>query len=262
MRKLFRSILVGVIAASLIAVIIAAVILANITARNPTGRRYASGAPLRSGTSQEIGNDAENILSADLGVPRNSLAGERKCVCDVGTRPSRNSCNVCVAQIAVNTTSASFRIPDFVTDKFIAESKNTDGLPYIGSNREVSQIQDYVTAALLMRVPLYVYTRIETPTDPRFVTLVESTGGAVVPYFQYEGYVDPADAAAWQMIALAAVSGSASLWLLTRRGRPAQVPTVKPPRQPAPSQGSTDFLKQLKERTQREIDKYDVKLKM
>lgn len=260
MRKLFRSILLGVIAVSLIALIIAAVILANVTAPNPTGRRYASGAALRSGTSQEIGNDAENILSADLGVRRNSLAGERKCVCDVGTNPSRNSCNVCIAQIAVNTSS--FRIPDFVTDKFIAEAKNTDGLPYIGSNREVSQIQDYVTAALLLRVPLYVYTRVETPTDPRFVTLVESTGGAVVPYFQYEGYVDPSDAAAWQMIAVATLCGSASLWVLTRGGRPARAHEVKPPRQPAPAHGSTDFLKQLKKRTQREIDKYDVKLKM
>lgn len=262
MHRLFRFFVVCIAAISLVTVIVSALILANFTAPNPTGRRYASAAPLRVGSSQDIGSDAENILSGDLGVPRNGLTGERKCICNIGATPNRQTCNVCVAQIAVNTSSAYFRIPDFVTDQFMAESKNTDGLLYTGSSREVSQIQDYVTASLLMRVPLYVYTRVETPTDPRFVTLVESTGGAVVPYFQYAGYVDPADATAWKMVALATFCGTASLWSLTRRGRPEKPRVIKPPRRPAPAHGPADFLKQSKERAQRKIDEYDVKLKM
>jgi hypothetical protein len=89
---------------------------------------------------------------------------------------------------------STYRTPDFVGEGFLAESKNEQGLFYSG--REVNQIHDYVLAALLMKVRLWVYVRVDTEVSSEFNGLVASTGGGIVYYFTVPGYVDPVDAVA------------------------------------------------------------------
>ncbi len=56
---------------ALAGIILCGVLLLNFTASNPTHRRYSSQTPLTTGqgTGAKIGQDAERILSKDLGIP-------------------------------------------------------------------------------------------------------------------------------------------------------------------------------------------------
>ncbi len=205
------------------------VLLLNFTAPNPTGRRYASQMPITTGrgTAAEIGRSAELILAQDLRLPRNDQADQRKCLCNSYqaslTPPSE--CSVCVASVAM---SAPFRRPDFFGSHFIAEAKNTQGLSYEG--RELDQITDYAQAARQMRIPLYVYTRVNAQVDAIFDHIVAETGGAVVRYFPVPGWSDPVDVFARSGL-LVSLFGWALLWLSAPRPRASapRIPvTVRP----------------------------------
>lgn len=188
--------------------------LLNITAPNPTGRRYSSQYPLTVGDGRQIGASAEWILARDLRLPNNNDADQRQCICSAGRR-TPNECNGCVHTQAA--MSSSYRIPDFISPRFIAESKNRNNLLYAG--REVEQIRDYALAALMLKIPLWVYVRVDTPVAPEFVALTESTGGGVVYYFSNPTYADPVDRIGWAGLLISAPLGIASLWLGFRRQR-------------------------------------------
>ena len=104
---------------------------------------------------------------------------------------SASSCRVCLVRSANIDT---YRRPDFVGDRFLAESKNTRGILY--DTRDTAQIADFVTAAKELGYPLWVYTRVNTTFPPDLERLVASTGGGVVPYFTTAGYHDPTDESA------------------------------------------------------------------
>lgn len=167
------------------------VLLLNITAPNPTHRRYSSWMP-RSGkpaNSQEIGLDGELALSRDLGLPRNSIAGQQQDICRsktvVPTEGGR-----CAAYYAGLTTS--FRRPDFVSDTLIVESKNVQTLDE--DDRDLlGQIGDYALIALTLHRPLWLYTRVNTTIDPKYFQVVEATGGGIVRYFTVPTFSDSAD---------------------------------------------------------------------
>ncbi len=201
--------------ASLIVFIISIVLLLNITAPNPTHRRYSSQMPLTSGqgSGSDIGDSAEVILAADLRLPNNNSPEQRQCLCKNMSSANGKACNLC---LPVNDLQSDYRIPDFITADFMAESKNTQNLLYTG--REFDQISDYALAAKLLNRPLWVYIRVNTTVAPEFYDIVHSTGGNVVPYFTVPGYVDPIDDAALKS---GAISGNIliSLFLLRRLSR-------------------------------------------
>lgn len=211
MRFIFR--LIALIC--LIAFTISILLLLNITAPNPTGRRYSSQPPLTVGDGQQIGASAEWILAQDLHLPNNNDPDQRQCICSAGRRTPRK-CNVCVHTQA--SLSSSYRIPDFISPHFIAESKNRNDLLYTG--REVDQLQDYALAALMLKIPLWVYVRVDTPVAPEFTALAESTGGGVVYYFTTEGFVDPVDQGGLAGLLISVPIGTAALLLSVRRPVP------------------------------------------
>lgn len=105
---------------------------------------------------------------------------------------------------------------------------------------------------------------------------MRTTGGDVVPYFRFEGYVDRVDRAAW--ILLAGSLGLIALNFLwgfvsTRPARPAPAPHApKAGRPPSAPRGNdpvsraarsvdatVDFKEQAKEAARRELDKGDAR---
>jgi hypothetical protein len=175
--------------------VICGVLLMNVTAPDPTGRRYSSADPVQVADDLNLpqpGRAAEEVLSWDLGIPRNdSNDGERACICNEAgeaiTPPGR--CNLCV----VHHPDVSMAIPDFITDSYIADSK--DYRSAILSTDE--QIRSFLTASDVLNIPLYIY--MPHPEDGNLRVsdstreLIEATGGAVIPYFSYAGYIDPVD---------------------------------------------------------------------
>jgi hypothetical protein len=254
--KLLRRLLFVV---SLMVVVLCIVLLLNFTAPNPTGRRYSSEAPLTSGNAQAIGLSGEEILARDLRLTRNDAADQRQCICNnPNVSTGGNDCRVCIASDASIST---YRRPDFISSSFIAESKNRQNLLYTYTD-QVDQITDYVTAAQLLRRPLWLYTRVDTRLDAEFYRLAESTGGGVIPYFTTVGYVDPVDQVARSgLIAALAVLAITGIWEIGAR----QVrKTPAPPKDPtARSQAKTDdaqdFVKAAKARAQRKIDTEDAR---
>ncbi len=258
--KRFRRI---VLAIAFLVLIISVVLLMNITASNPTHRRYSSEMPITKGKPNLIGDDGERILSIDLRLPNNNSTGQKQCICGNST-PNRG-CNVCLAQIP----GSSNRIPDFVTTDFIADSKNEQGLLYIGNKHDTEQIRDFVVASLLIKRRLYIYVRMNTVVSPEFVQLVESTGGSVVPYFTIPGYIDSVDDTARKIVTVSGVVLLGMGWLewrhLRKRNLKFIVPHLPEPRQPTnPVNGSTrkiahgeDFAARAKERLQAKVDEED-----
>jgi hypothetical protein len=194
MKRILKTVFALTFVSGLLLTAAAILLLLNITAPNPTGRRYSSQMPLMTGGGMNIGLDAERILAHDLRLPNNNDPAQRQCLCHPGSSiPS--DCNLC---IPVAPLQSAWRIPDFVSDRFLAESKNRANLPYDG--REVDQIVDYAAAAISLGRPLWVYVRVNTPVAPEFDALVESTGGAVIPYFTVPGYHDTVDAVAQRLL--------------------------------------------------------------
>lgn len=177
------------VAATVLAICI--VLLLNFTAPNPTGRRYSSEWVLtertQGVTSKQIGDSGEDALSTDLGLPNNNEVGQ--CLCNNSGVQARNPCRVCVANIDMINPESTHRVPDFVSDTLIAESKNRKSFPKYPS--DIPQLQDFVTGAKALGLPLWVFVRVNTEVDPEIYTLVAETGGGVVHYFAYEGYIDP-----------------------------------------------------------------------
>jgi len=128
-----------------------------------------------------------------------------------------------------------FRIPDFVTSAYIAESKNSQKFPY---PREISEVRDYISASKLLRRPLFLYVRIDTEVSPEFYQLVESTGGRVVHYFTVPGWADPVDEAA--KVAFCIGAGMFLLGLVM----PSRLPRFhREPRQPKPKRADDPLSK-------------------
>ncbi|MBX3086324.1 MAG: hypothetical protein KF716_32105 [Anaerolineae bacterium] len=211
---------------SLLAIAICVLLLMNVTAPNPTGRRYSSRSPLTTGQGNagQIGLDAEQILSADLHLPRNDAPDQRQCVCNAAGQVDPNACRICLVKSANIDT---YRRPDFVGERFIVESKNARDVLY--DSRDADQIADFVSAAKELGAPLWIFTRVNTNFPPDLERFVESTGGGVVPYFSVPDYVDPTDALArdWlgrMGIVAVVMLGLEGMAILTSRSRPAAPP--------------------------------------
>ena len=254
---------------SFIAAIICVVLLLNFTAPNPTGRRYSSASPVTTGqgSASAIGLSGEQILAQDLHTPRNDDPDQRQCICNDPNRTRVPSdCRVC---IGYSQSIANYRRPDFVSEKFIAESKNSQNLLYTYTDT-LNQIGDYVVAARAMNRPLWLYTRVDTHLDPEYYRMVESTGGGVVAYYTTPGYVDPIEKAAkGGLIASLVFMAITAIWEVGAQkfaGRASGEPRPpREPRSPRPPNDPTrhakrktdtaeDFVKTAKEHQQRKID--------
>lgn len=260
MRKIIHFLLLLAVGIAIICV----VLLLNVTAPNPTGRRYSSAMPLMRGQAgaQAVGADGERILGIDLRLPNNNVSDQRACICGKASDSNNRSCNAC---LAVVTSISNFRIPDFVSDTFIAESKNEQNFLYTG--REVSQINDYVIAALLMKRPLWVFVRVDTQVAPEFSRLVESTGGKVVPYFTVPQYVDPVDSVAKRGLLVSGIATLGIGWLYWRFLTVRRVPRLVTVPAPAPASpkpvsrnmdAAEDYMARTKERAQSRLDREDI----
>lgn len=206
--QLFRRV---VLLAIFIIFSICLILLLNFTAPNPTGRRYSSAIPATIGSARAIGNSGENVLAADLKLPNNNAPDQLQCLCNPTYQATGRECRACIASGEFIST---FRRPDFVSPQFIAESKNVRVL------RDWEQLNTYAFAARLMNRPLWVFVRVNTYIDPKFDTLVQSTGGAIVPYFAVTGYVDPVDTAAKSgLAASAAVFVMVGCWEIALHGK-------------------------------------------
>jgi hypothetical protein len=246
---------------SLIIAALCIVVLLNFTATNPTGRRYSSASPVMTGDAQAIGLSGEEILARDLRLPRNDAPDQRQCICNnPNVSTGANDCRVCITSDASIST---YRRPDFISDRFIAESKNRQNLLYTHTD-QIDQITDYVTAAQLLKRPLWLYTRVDTRLDAEFYRLVEATGGGIVPYFTTAGYVDPVDQAARSglivSLVLLALTG---IWEIgarqVRTGSAPKAPQDASARSQAKTDAAGDFVKSAKERAQRKIDTEDAR---
>lgn len=259
--------------------IVCIVLLLNFTAPNPTGRRYSSAMPLTTGQAAggAIGIDGERILAQDLSLPRNDEAGQRQCACNsrLYSQNTPTTCNLCFVQIP---TIQDHRRPDFVTDTFIAESKNRQDLFYTSFD-VAEQIGDYVQTAHAADKALWLYIRVDTNIDPAYYHLIESTGGGIVRYFTVPGWVDPVDHAA--RVGLAAFSGvliGVLYWEWVANRKRAVSPVNHRPHTPTPkpkptangktartldravksTQNLEAFKQRVEDKVRREIDENDI----
>lgn len=236
--------------------------LLNLNVQNPTGRRYSSEViDLENTNSSERGQQGEAILASDLGVPNNNR--NSVCICDilpegaVDTPPT--GCNECRTRVDVTLITQNptpYRVPDFITDDYIAEVKNSNGLPYSGRN--VDEITDYVAAALELDIPLWIYVRIEmeTEVDEQFRVLAESTGGGVVYYLRDADWVDTQGEMVERLLTLGIVLLGYTLvsplvsGLFSSRPAPAPSPRGGP-------RNDTGTPEDLMKRARRKVDKAD-----
>lgn len=237
---------------ALAGMILCGVLLLNFTASNPTHRRYSSQTPLTTGqgTGAEIGQDAERILSKDLGVPPNDSSGQRQCIC-VNGATLNSDCNSC---LIILSGISGFRRPDFVSSSFIAESKNQQSLLY--TNRDFPQIQDYVQAAKALHRPLWVFIRVNTEIDPAYRDLVESTGGGIVRYFTVPDYQDPTDRTARTGLIVCVTLFSGNLFIELRPNF--RLSRRKPRRSAEQSvKDGEDFVQKIRSKARSRLDKDD-----
>lgn len=226
------------------------ILLGNFTAPNPTGRRYASEITIRSGGTQQVGAEAERVLANDLNVVNNNTVGQ--CICrEAGAHRAFNNCTSCfVVNPAISSTT---RQPDFVTRRYIADAKNTVQL------RDLRQIEDFARAAEQLRVPLYIYSRVDTFVPARIQRVVDETGGDVVPYFRPDGWVDPVDRLALRGSLVAVVVIVLMLaWEVLARRRP--YPETPPPERRTKGDDIAGELARMKERTRQRIEAEDSRL--
>lgn len=261
MNKFFKRTRRGLMGLALLVTLLSIVLLMNFTHPNPTGRRYSSEIPVTTGqgSGSEIGLSGERILAHDLRLPRNDEAAQRLCLCQESFSPPRADCRTCFAEVPIQSTH---RRPDFIGDGFLAESKNRIQLSY--DDDLVAQLSDYARAAEALDRPLWLYVRVNTVVDPRFVTMIEETGGGVIHYFAVPGYVDPVD-----LLAMAGLIGSgvtvfmALGWEFSERRR--QPPTPKAPHRNDPTSRAErrtrdmeDFARRTDERARRDLDDKDL----
>jgi hypothetical protein len=212
---------------SLLGIVGCVVLLLNFTAPNPTGRRYSSEAVTLSENRQQKGITGERILSNDLQLPNNNQNG-KQCLCGTNVSPPISKCQICIVR---SDKIANYRIPDFITNTFIADSKNTEKL-IVTHKHDYEQIMDMAVAANQKRIPLWIFVRVNTYIDQTILTIVRSTGGDIVPYFAVPGYVDPIDQAATTGLL---IFGGIFAWMLAWeslagiRLRPAGTAPMNPP---------------------------------
>lgn len=160
------------------------VLLLNFTAPNPTGRRYSSEVVDLNLNNGAKGIQGERILAQDLNAPNNNV--EKQCICGE-TSALQGQCNLCRVNI---TTVSTYRLPDFFTETYIADSKNRTS--WLSSYADqYAQLRDYADAAVALDMPLWVYVRVDTTVDQVMQDLVRSTGGDIVYYFATPDWVDP-----------------------------------------------------------------------
>lgn len=163
-------------------------LLTSYTPFNPTHRRYSSETVLTMGDSNDIGDSGENVLSKDLGLPRNDEQIPQLIICN--TTPKNLPKN---AKCIFNSDEIeNYRQPDFVSDEIIAESKNAKRL-LISYERDYQQIQEIAIASKALKRPLWLYVRHNTEVAPEYHAIVESTGGRIVYYFATDGYANLID---------------------------------------------------------------------
>ena len=245
---------------SLLMLFVSVFLLWFMGAAHPTGQRFSSQIVDTTASAAVIGQSGEQVLSAELGLPINPLNGGQ-CVCAEGNSVP-NQCGVCfVRSPEIN----NFRVPDFVGQGFIADSKNVRRYPPT-YERDFAQLRDFVSAARVLGVPLWIYVRVDTLVDPQMHALVAQTGGAIVPYFRTSAaYVDVFD---WAGHVLAPLMLPASLLILLGvfivqwRGRDRLKPVVpvNVPSHPAEeaTRRAEDTLQQVKTRVRKVLDTDDL----
>lgn len=251
---------------AVIVLAVSIVLLLNFTAPNPTGRRYSSEMPSRLLNNFDRGFDAERILSHDLDVPNNnsSLPNAGQCVCNQSYAPDKspgvNYCNVC---LVYSPLVARFNIPDFVTDKFIAEAKDT----LLIDARSQEQIRNFALMATELKRPLWLFVSYRTEIHPHIAQLVNATGGEVVPYFTFPGFTDPIDEAAKNallggMAFLAfGLAWEYAVYMGRKPSEPKLSPAPEPKRQPpkSPINDAEDLAARSKEKLRIKIDTEDAR---
>ncbi|MFN8372074.1 MAG: hypothetical protein U0694_04265 [Anaerolineae bacterium] len=266
--KLLRRILLLV---SLGTLLVSAVLLLNFTAPNPSGRRYSSQIPSLTSRGRD-GSDAERILALDLGVPQNTVSPPRQCICNsrYSAAPPGADCDVCSV---LSDNVSNYRIPDFVTDTYIAEAKNyAPNNDVYSSNRE--QLDAFMAMAAYLERPLWLYVAVDSRVSPEFQYLVEQTGGGIVLYFTVPGYADPVDEAARKGVAVSGLVFALGILgeaMSLRRGAqksPAKPPApkqAKAPRDPMDKvaqamQRAEHFTARKRETLRRKIERDDTDL--
>lgn len=242
---------------SAVVAVVCVILLLNFTASNPTGRRYSSAEPSATGddigVSGRAGIEAEDILSKDLGIARNSVPYQQLCVCPL-SKDVPSLCGNCLIHTQL-PDGKHYMTPDFIGNDFIVEAKHTKSL----TSSNLTQLTVYATAAHEKKRKLWLFVDIGAEVDPRYFDLVESTGGDVVYYFTVPGYVDPVDRAAWIGLAISAATGCGAA-LLEMRSRRRSVRVViwrsrpKPP-PPTPVDEAEAFRDRIRARAQQVIDR-------
>lgn len=253
-----------VLLVALLGVLAGVSILLNFTPLNPTHRRYSSETPLTTGqgSANQLGDTAERILSIDLRLPNNNDPSQLQCLCSRASDKNGRKCRSC---LLVSSDLVTFRLPDFVGNNWIADSKNVQILT------TTDQLRDYLVAAQALKWAVWIYVRVDTQVDEPLETQVRSTGGGIVRYFTVPGYADPLDASARQILVVS-IAALGLLLLVEFRtwrlgghfwgGVPA---SPSQPRRPVDPSGKAarstdtaeDFLRKSRDRHRTQIDEED-----
>ncbi|GAB4544778.1 MAG: hypothetical protein OHK0023_02090 [Anaerolineae bacterium] len=259
MKRFRRLTLIGAILIGALCLIL----LMNITAPNPTRRRYSSEPVEIDAPNRDKGTQAERILAKDLGVMDNN--NQRACIC----RQKPSQCSVCFADVPLRG-NYTFRLPDIVTDRLIADAKNYRIMPASAANRRdlLDQLAVDVDAARMTGREVWVFTRVNTEIEPSFERELTEMGVKLVRYFSVHGHVDATDQAAQAGLLLSGVTiamfGTAEL--MAQRSRPTaprsrtvRVRPSKPsrPRDPITraakrADDTQDFMRRVRDNTERD----------
>ncbi len=251
-NRLLHGLCMLIMLTALLAAMLSVIVLLNFTAPNPTGRRYSSEVPLTTGEGhpKTIGNDGEDILAHDLGVVNNNASGQMQCFCDPAGLPAK-SCNTCLAYPPeVSISSSNYFYPDFITDRFIADSKNTQKLTLPDE-----QLAVFASAARILDRPLWIYVRVNTVVDPALETMIEMTNGDVVYYFTVPDYVDPVDQMAQRTLVVSVMVFGGGLFTVPLRRRQSS-PSPSKPTRPGKLRDAEVFAAASVKRARRELDRY------
>lgn len=251
----------GFMLCAIMSLLIGLALLANFTAPNPTGRRYSSEMPSRALNDFQRGLDAERILSNDLGIENNNSSDAGQCICSQqrygpDKSPRVNNCNICVVY---SPLVEHYNIPDFITDRYIIDSKDVLKL----DTQNYEQLENFALMSKALNRPLWLFVSQRTKTAPYITQLVEDTGGQIVLYFSYPGYVDVVDAEARKVIfGSLAVLGLGVAWeYLARKSKRSIISPVTSPTAPKPvAKPPKDPLKDAESFVTRSMEKHRIQI--